>query len=138
MDFALSDRSLDYLERLTAFDKELVRPAEAVYRRQRHVYNFTRRYYLVGRDDLIARLHLRPGERAIEVGCGTARNLISVARRYPGTQLFGIDASLEMLRTAQQAVASAGLSRQIVLAHGYAEALTPGFATALPDAITVR
>jgi S-adenosylmethionine-diacylgycerolhomoserine-N-methlytransferase len=98
---------------------------DRVYRRQRHIYNFTRRYYLIGRDDLIDRLNLRPGERAVEVGCGTARNLIAIARRYPGARLFGIDASSEMLRTAAQAVASAGLSRQIALAHGHAENLAP-------------
>jgi S-adenosylmethionine-diacylgycerolhomoserine-N-methlytransferase len=99
---------------------------DRVYRRQRHIYNFTRHYYLIGRDDLIRRVNLRPGDRAVEVGCGTARNLIALARRYPGAQLFGIDASREMLRTAQLAVARAGLSAQITLAHGYAEALAPG------------
>src|SRR3954447_5381749 len=35
MDFALSDRSRHYLERLTAFDSEIVRPAMPVYRQQR-------------------------------------------------------------------------------------------------------
>jgi S-adenosylmethionine-diacylgycerolhomoserine-N-methlytransferase len=99
---------------------------DRVYRRQRHIYNFTRRYYLIGRDDLVRQLNLRSGDRVVEVGCGTARNLVAIARRYPGAQLFGIDASCEMLRTAQQAVARAGLSAQITLAHGYAEALTPG------------
>ena len=99
---------------------------DRVYRRQRHIYNFTRRYYLIGRDDLIRRLTLRPGDRAVEIGCGTARNLIAIAHRYPGAQLFGLDASQEMLRTAEHAVARAGLSAQIKLAHGYAEALTPG------------
>jgi S-adenosylmethionine-diacylgycerolhomoserine-N-methlytransferase len=99
---------------------------DRVYRRQRHIYNFTRRYYLIGRDDLIRRLDLRRGDRAVEVGCGTARNLIAIARRYPDAQLFGIDASHEMLRTAEQSVARAGLTAQITLAHGYAEALTPG------------
>ena len=99
---------------------------DRVYRRQRHIYNFTRRYYLIGRDDLIGRLNLGPNDRVVEVGCGTARNLIAMARRYPQARLFGIDASREMLRTAEQAVAHAGLSERIVLAQGYAEALTPG------------
>ncbi len=35
MDFALTERSRDYLERLIAFDTEIVRPAEPVYRHQR-------------------------------------------------------------------------------------------------------
>src|SRR4051812_20911617 len=35
MDFALTERSRDYLDRLKAFDAEIVRPAEPEYRRQR-------------------------------------------------------------------------------------------------------
>ncbi|HEX3429883.1 MAG TPA: class I SAM-dependent methyltransferase [Rhizomicrobium sp.] len=97
----------------------------AVYRRQRHIYNFTRRYYLVGRDDLIHRLNLQPGDRAVEIGCGTARNLIAIARRYPGARLFGLDASSEMLQTAQEDVNRAGLAGRILLRHGFAEALSP-------------
>ena len=98
---------------------------DRVYRRQRHIYNLTRRYYLIGRDDLIGRLDLRSGDYAVEIGCGTARNLIAIAQRYPGARLFGLDASGEMLRTAQEAVNRAGLSGRIVLRHGFAESLSP-------------
>ena len=98
---------------------------DRVYRRQRYIYNFTRRYYLLGRDDLIRGLDLRPGDRAVEIGCGTARNLIAIARRYPGARLFGLDASGEMLGTAAEAVGRAGLSERIVLKHGLAEDISP-------------
>jgi S-adenosylmethionine-diacylgycerolhomoserine-N-methlytransferase len=98
---------------------------DQVYRHQRHIYNFTRRYYLVGRDDLIRRLDLRPGDRAVEIGCGTARNLIAIARRYPGAQLFGLDASGEMLGTAAEAVSRAGLSERVILKRGLAENMSP-------------
>lgn len=98
---------------------------DQVYRRQRHIYDFTRRYYLVGRDRLIEGLWLAEGSTAVEVGCGTARNLVAIARRYPGVRLFGLDASCAMLEIAAQNVAKAKLSRQITLVHGYAEALTP-------------
>jgi S-adenosylmethionine-diacylgycerolhomoserine-N-methlytransferase len=98
---------------------------DRVYRRQRHIYDLTRKYYLFGRDRLIRELDLAPNERLVEIGCGTARNLIAIARRYPEAQLFGIDASSEMLDTARQAVARAGLSHRIALVHGYAEELTP-------------
>jgi S-adenosylmethionine-diacylgycerolhomoserine-N-methlytransferase len=98
---------------------------DRVYRRQRHVYNITRRYYLIGRDELIRGLDLQPGDSAVEVGCGTARNLIAIARRYPGTRLFGLDASRAMLATAAEAVERSGFSRQIALAHGFAESLLP-------------
>ncbi len=98
---------------------------DRVYRRQRHFYNLTRRYYLVGRDRLVRELALSPGQSAVEVGCGTARNLIAMARLYPGTRLFGVDASALMLETAANAVARAGLSERVALAQGYAESLSP-------------
>lgn len=98
---------------------------DKVYRRQRHIYDLTRKYYLFGRDRMIGELALRPGEAVLEVGCGTARNLIRIARLYPGVELYGLDASAEMLRTAAQNVERAGLSSRIRLVEGYAEALTP-------------
>jgi S-adenosylmethionine-diacylgycerolhomoserine-N-methlytransferase len=98
---------------------------DSVYRRQRYIYDLTRKYYLFGRDRLIKEMRPAPGARVIEVGCGTARNLIQIARRYPDTKLFGLDASAAMLETAGAAVKKAGLESQISLAHGYAEALTP-------------
>jgi S-adenosylmethionine-diacylgycerolhomoserine-N-methlytransferase len=98
---------------------------DRVYGRQRHFYNFTRRYYLIGRDRLIRGLDLAPGQSVVEVGCGTARNLIAIARRYPHARLFGLDASQAMLETARRHVAQAGLADRIALIHGYAESLEP-------------
>jgi S-adenosylmethionine-diacylgycerolhomoserine-N-methlytransferase len=98
---------------------------DKVYRHQRYIYDFTRKYYLFGRDRLIRELNLRPGDRVVEVGCGTARNLIRIAERYPEARLFGMDASHEMLKTAAESVRRAGLETRICLAHGYAENLSP-------------
>ena len=110
---------------------------DEVYRGQRFIYDVTRKYYLFGRDTAIDALALPPGARLVEVGCGTARNLICIARRYPEAKLFGLDASVEMLRTAERAVARAGLANNVVLAQGYAETLSPtAFGeTALFDAV---
>lgn len=98
---------------------------DQVYRRQRHIYNLTRRYYLIGRDDLIRDLDLRPGDRVVEIGCGTARNLIAIANRFPGARLFGLDASSEMLGTAAESVIRAQLLERITLRRGMAEDLSP-------------
>ncbi len=98
---------------------------DKVYRRQRHIYDFTRKYYLLGRDRLVRELGAKPGERVVEIGCGTARNLIRIAQRYPGVQLYGLDASREMLQTADNSVRRSGLESRITLAHGVAEELTP-------------
>lgn len=94
---------------------------DRIYRHQRHFYDLTRRPYLFGRDSLIRRLNAKPGERILEVGCGTARNLVKIAQTWPGTLLWGIDASAEMLRTANRAVARANLASRVVLLHGLAE-----------------
>src|SRR5690348_11070037 len=98
---------------------------DQVYRRQRFIYDLTRKYYLFGRDRMIREPDLTPGARLVEIGCGTARNLVKFAKHYPQARLFGLDASNEMLKSANASVARAGLSNRILLAHGYAEALSP-------------
>ena len=99
---------------------------DKVYRRQRHIYDFTRKYYLLGRDRLVRELEAKPGQRVVEIGCGTARNLVKIARRYPGVQLYGLDASQAMLRTAEDTVRRSRLATRIALAQGLAEDMTPG------------
>ena len=98
---------------------------DEVYRHQRYFYDFTRKYYLLGRDRLIRKLALAPRERVIEIGCGTARNLICMARRYPEAQFFGVDASAQMLDTAYRQIIGAGLASRIKVTQGYAESLSP-------------
>jgi S-adenosylmethionine-diacylgycerolhomoserine-N-methlytransferase len=98
---------------------------DSVYRRQRHIYDLTRKYYLLGRDRLIRELNAKPGEKVVEIGCGTARNLIAIARAYPEAQLYGLDASTEMLISARESAVRAGLGDKVVLAHGLAEDMTP-------------
>lgn len=74
---------------------------DEVYRGQRHIYDFTRKYYLFGRDTLIAGLHAAPGARVLEIACGTGRNLAKVGKAWPGVTLFGLDISSEMLKSAR-------------------------------------
>ncbi|NGO50630.1 class I SAM-dependent methyltransferase [Allomesorhizobium camelthorni] len=95
---------------------------DGVYRHQRHVYDLTRKYYLLGRDRLIEGLGVPPGGTVLELGCGTGRNLIQAARRYPDARFFGIDISHAMLETASAAVARYGLSGRTALAKGDATA----------------
>lgn len=96
-----------------------------IYRRQRHVYDATRKYFLLGRDHVIERLDAAPSHRVLEIGCGTGRNLIQAARRYPGAQFFGIDVSTEMLTSAIEAIAHAGLAPHVKIAHADATAFDP-------------
>ncbi|MDQ3800797.1 MAG: class I SAM-dependent methyltransferase [Acidobacteriota bacterium] len=74
---------------------------DRMYRHQRYFYDLTRKYYLLGRDRLLSEMDVRAGENVLEVGCGTGRNLIILAKRFPGANFFGLDASAEMLKTAR-------------------------------------
>lgn len=98
---------------------------DRMYRHQRHIYDLSRKFYLLGRDRLIAGLALNPGDAVCEIGCGTGRNLVALARRYPGAEIYGIDASEEMLKTARATVIRCGLDSRIRLRRGLAETLDP-------------
>lgn len=95
---------------------------DGVYRWQRHVYDLTRKYYLLGRDRLIDGLDVPAGGTALELGCGTGRNIVLAARRYPDARFFGLDISAEMLETASTAIAREGLVDRVTLAQGDATA----------------
>jgi S-adenosylmethionine-diacylgycerolhomoserine-N-methlytransferase len=104
---------------------ETARLMDRMYRRQRHVYDLSRKYYLVGRDEAIARVGAAPGHAVLEIGCGTGRNLIKAAKAYPLARFFGLDVSREMLETAAASIARAGLSSRIVIAEGDATDFDP-------------
>lgn len=91
---------------------------DAVYRQQRHIYDLTRKYYLFGRDRLIATLNVPAGGSVLEVGCGTGRNLVLAARAYPEATLYGFDISSVMLETAEKTIRKRGLEARIHLALG--------------------
>ena len=105
---------------------------DRLYRHQRHVYDVTRKYYLLGRDRLIARLRPTRGMRVLEIGSGTARNLVRAARTYPDIDLFGIDISHEMLETARQTVVRQGLTAHIQLAQADATRFDPALLFGVP------
>jgi len=98
---------------------------DRMYRWQRHIYDATRKFYLLGRDGLVAGLKPPAGASVIEIGCGTGRNLIKIARAYPQARCYGLDISEEMVATARRAVAKAGLSDRITLAQADATAFAP-------------
>jgi S-adenosylmethionine-diacylgycerolhomoserine-N-methlytransferase len=104
-------------------DMDAVARMNDLYRYQRHFYDITRRTFLFGRDALLGRMSLRREDRVLEVGCGTARNLLKLHERRSPLQLYGLDASSEMLETAQRKLARHGLASRIHLAHGLAEDL---------------
>ncbi len=104
---------------------EVGRLMDGIYARQRFVYDATRKFYLLGRDGLVAELDPPPGGSVLEIACGTGRNLVAIARRYPDACCCGLDISSAMLATAQRCVARAGLTSRIVLAEADAARFDP-------------
>jgi S-adenosylmethionine-diacylgycerolhomoserine-N-methlytransferase len=94
---------------------------DRMYRVQRHLYDATRKYYLLGRDRLIADLAPPPGGTVLEIGCGTGRNLIAAARRWPKVRCYGLDISEAMLATARAKAARSPIG----FAQGDAAAFDP-------------
>jgi len=98
---------------------------DGIYASQRHIYDLTRKYYLLGRDALVRELAPPVGGSVLEIGCGTGRNLALVARHYPNARLHGLDISAEMLKSAQVSLARKGGAGRVALAQGDATAFDP-------------
>src|SRR6202167_4978187 len=88
---------------------------DRMYRRQRHIYDLSRKFFLLGRDEGIARLRPASGDKMLEIGCGTGRNLVKLAQAYPEARLFGVDVSREMFTPAAELPLRAGLRLPIPL-----------------------
>lgn len=91
---------------------------DRMYRHQRRIYDITRRYYLLGRNHLFDDLRPPAGGTILEVGCGTAYNLLGAANRYPNCRLYGFDISTEMLASARKSVERHSLGSSVSLAIG--------------------
>lgn len=76
-------------------------------------------------DYLIAELDLRPGAEVLDVGCGTGRHAIELARR--GYAVTGLDLSPAMLGEARVRAAGAGVAVRWVQADAAAFDLPEGF-----------
>jgi S-adenosylmethionine-diacylgycerolhomoserine-N-methlytransferase len=116
-----------------AWPDEATSRMNRMYRRQRHIYDGTRRYYLLGRDRLISGLQPAPGSNVLEIGCGTGRNLVLAAGLYPEARFFGIDVSTEMLTSAISAVSRRGMTGRVRVAHGDGTGFDPQLLFGLPS-----
>jgi demethylmenaquinone methyltransferase/2-methoxy-6-polyprenyl-1,4-benzoquinol methylase len=81
--------------------------------------------------DIAARL--KPGDRVLDVGCGTGALAILLARK--GTQVTGIDISPSMLYVAARRLEEQGLDSQVTLCEMGAVALDSAFADGSFDAV---
>lgn len=100
--------------------------ARASYNRMSRFYDFLagaseRKFVEMG----IEKLEVKPGERVLEIGCGTGHALVSLARGVDEEgKVYGIDISEGMLAVAQRRIEKAKLKDRVELARGDAAHLS--------------
>lgn len=77
-------------------------------------------------------LPLRPGQKALDVGCGTGTLLLHLSVRQPQATFFGVDADSTALAIAERKAAAAGAKLSLTVAS----AMRLPFADAAFDAVT--
>ncbi|WP_437611555.1 class I SAM-dependent methyltransferase [Sorangium sp. So ce834] len=60
------------------------------------------------RSQLVAHLELAPGQRVLDVGCGTGTLAVLAQQRHPGVEVHAIDGDAEVLALAREKAARAG------------------------------
>lgn len=92
------------------------------YRWHAQIYDATRWAFLFGRRRLIHRAaaHVSAPKRVLEIGCGTGKNLVELARAFPAAQITGLDLSLDMLNQARPKIQAYG--QRVELLHQAYEA----------------
>jgi len=85
------------------------------------------------RSFLVSRIEATPGDRILDVACGTGAVALELVRQF-GCSVVGVDQSSAMLAEAQRRVAHAGKSERVELRAGRAEELP--FANGSFDGLT--
>jgi S-adenosylmethionine-diacylgycerolhomoserine-N-methlytransferase len=86
---------------------------DAFYRVHARIYDWTRPFILFGRRRTIQELALRPGERVLDVGCGTGWSLPHLCAE--GADPIGIECSAAMRRQTERRLEKRRLSHAVTL-----------------------
>ncbi len=88
---------------------------EGYYRLHAKIYDATRWSFLFGRKTIIRQVAAMTQPATIlEIGCGTGKNLLTLARTFPRARLFGLDISASMLRIAAKNLATRQVSMDLL------------------------
>jgi len=96
---------------MSNFDQSTI---ERTYQNWAKVYEWLTPIYLLGnekrlRQETIDALHLQPGQRVLDVGCGTGRNFSLLLEKIgPGGKLVGVDYTSDMLARARERIEREG------------------------------
>lgn len=101
-------------------------PLERYYRFHSLFYDATRWTFLFDRTALIRKIsdHIRP-KRILEIGCGTGKNLVLLARYFPDADITGLDLSVDMLRRASGKFAGRAV-KPLLIRGNYSQPLHSG------------
>jgi ubiquinone/menaquinone biosynthesis C-methylase UbiE len=75
---------------------------------------------------LVDGLHLAPGQRVLDLGCGTATLTLMIKAACPGASVFGIDGDPDVLRIGREKAKQRGLDVTLTEAMAYAPPFQPG------------
>lgn len=81
------------------------------------------RQHKLWRKFAMKKMHIKPGNTAIDLCCGTCDWTISIANASETGHIVGLDFSQEMLNVGRQKVEKNGLDKQITLVQGNAMSL---------------
>src|SRR5215831_11616060 len=73
------------------------------------------------RAELVREARLEPGQRVLDLGCGTGSLALALARSAPGAEVVGIDPDPKALARARKKFARAGVT--VRLDRGFADEL---------------
>jgi ubiquinone/menaquinone biosynthesis C-methylase UbiE len=66
------------------------------------------------RERLVEQATLEPGQRLLDLGCGTGSLLIAIRKQWPSVRAVGLDDDAGLLVMARRKAASAGVNVHLV------------------------
>ena len=90
------------------------------YRRTRHIYDLTRKYFLLGRNRALENLGDVNHQHVTELGCGTGRNIVMMSKANPTAQFIAVDISSEMLKSCAANITKHNLNSRVTFVQASA------------------
>lgn len=88
--------------------------------------------------DLMARVGARDPRVVVDLGCGPGNLTATLARRWPGARVSGVDSSAEMIRAAQGADGGADVEWSVADLRDWVAAAAPGSVDVLVSNATLQ